>query len=599
LTAPHQRTLMKASVLGRSFTPGAIRAIYPPGHDATAVPDHLHELARHDLTPLEDAAAGTYAFKHVITQDVVYKNLGEAERRAAHERAGAWIEQTDPDNAPLLAYHYGRGDNLDKRRLYLRRAAEAAQAASANEAAITGYTGLADLLEPADRLTVMLQLGAIWQLVGKWAEAEAIFGEALATAESLGDARAVAEAQMGLGNVQRERGTLAPAATYLEQARTGFAHIGDREGLLQVAGFLGRVYWMQDNRPQALALFREQLHLAQDLGNRQGTGRALVNLGIVYNEMREVDEALSHLEGGLALAVELGDRAGQQRAYWGLASLVHGRREYARALDYYTHTMNIAQEIGDRRATHVALSGMGYVYLDYGDYTRALACIAHQLSSALALGDLGGITPGIGNIAIMYAHQGWEALAERLMRATVTMARTLDTPYLLAVYLFRTAELRYQQGQYAAAAAANAEAARLAVQVEDQEFTFNTTVLAVALRLQLGELTPAAARAACTTLLAEWPSPTQQAEILYTRWRLDPRQADARDAAAAAYRNLYASAPTYILRDRYEELTGERLPDPPALPDLPAIVTRQVVDLPALLTQVESLVESLAAGSLP
>ncbi len=111
----------------------ALAGSYPPEIDAGAVPGHLQLLAHLDLTPLTDAAVRAYAFKHAMTQKVAYASLLAAQRQAAHDRAGDWFERTTPDNYSLLAYHYGRGANREKQRLYLRRAADAAQSNGRDE----------------------------------------------------------------------------------------------------------------------------------------------------------------------------------------------------------------------------------------------------------------------------------------------------------------------------------------------------------------------------------------------------------------------------------------------------------------------------------
>ena len=88
----------------------------------------------------------------------------------------------------------------------------------------------------------------------------------------------------------------------------------------------------------------------------------------------------------------------------------------------------------------------------------------------------------------------------------------------------------------------------------------------------------------------ERPDDAEQAAIRYEAWRLDREQESHRRQAADLYKALFAQTPSAEYRQRYEELTGERLPDPPPLPPLPEAVTRRPADLGALLAQVDLLI---------
>jgi class 3 adenylate cyclase/tetratricopeptide (TPR) repeat protein len=589
LDEAHKLTLKLASIFGRVFMLDALAGSYPPEIDAGAVPGHLQLLAHLDLTPLTDAAVRAYAFKHAMTQEVAYASLLAAQRQAAHDRAGDWFERTTPDNYSLLAYHYGRGANREKQRLYLRRAADAAQAAYANDSAIDYYERLLPLLAPAEQVPVLLQLGGIHRLVGHVDTAAALYRRALDQATAAGDARAVAEAQMDLGVLDRQRGAYTEALTWLEQARAGFTSLGDAGGLLAVQGHIGQVHWLQFDHPRALACFWEQMVLATDLGDRRGQGEAVGNLGNVYDDLGDYAQALSCLEQQLDIARSIGDRQQQERAHWSLGSVYQNQRDFGRALAAYGDAVRIAESIGDRRVVGLTVSGMGLIYHDYGDYAAALACFIYHLAATLSLGNRVGITIAVGNLALVYTRQDRAAEAEPLFAQAVALARTLPTRYYLPIYLYEQAAYYLAAGRVAEARAPAEEAAALAGEAGERSLQFKTAVLALRIRAAQGDLTPEAARAAWADLFAAWPEPDQQAALHYTLWRLDPTQDAARAAAATAYAALYAATPLAEYRTRYGELTGAALPPAPPLPPPPGVVTASPPNLPALLAQVATL----------
>ena len=97
-------------------------------------------------------------------------------RTRLHEQVGRYIEETFPHRlaqfADTLAYHYGRTRRADKQRVWFRAAADAARDAFANQTAIATYQRLLPLLEGPASGHVLLELGAVWQLVGCWDDAQ-------------------------------------------------------------------------------------------------------------------------------------------------------------------------------------------------------------------------------------------------------------------------------------------------------------------------------------------------------------------------------------------------------------------------------------------
>ena len=114
----------------------SIRSSAPP----TTSGRDLGTLRAVDLVTLDREADEAYLFKHVVTQEVTYESLPFATRAMLHERVGGYIEEREADTIErqldLLAHHYWLSDNAAKKREYLVRAGEAAQASYANAAAI-------------------------------------------------------------------------------------------------------------------------------------------------------------------------------------------------------------------------------------------------------------------------------------------------------------------------------------------------------------------------------------------------------------------------------------------------------------------------------
>ena len=123
-------------------------------------------------------------------------------------------------------------------------------------------------------------------------------------------------------------------------------------------------------------------------------------------------------------------------------------------------------------------------------------------------------------------------------------------------------------------------------------------MLSIRLSLGLHEIDISAAIRALEALRLESSAEREQAALHYELWRLQPDPGLSRRHAAAAidlYDALYRRTCWIDGRRRYEELTGETLPDLPPLPTPPPISTADRVDLGALLAQVDQIITELNA----
>ena len=134
-------------------------------------------LAPCDLVDVDPEAELTYLFKHVVTQEVAYESMPFAIRvdaaragRRVHRDARARRDRAQPRPArpPLLAQR-----EPAKKREYLRRAGDAAQAVYANAPRSTTSSAWRRCCEKGARVDVLLKLGKVLELVGDWHRAEA------------------------------------------------------------------------------------------------------------------------------------------------------------------------------------------------------------------------------------------------------------------------------------------------------------------------------------------------------------------------------------------------------------------------------------------
>ncbi|NIV37991.1 MAG: AAA family ATPase, partial [Anaerolineae bacterium] len=130
--------LQVAAVMGRVFRRRVLEHAVQHG---AGLKSTLGELADRALIYQERSVPeAEYSFKHVLTQETVYRNISRRHRQGNHVGVAEAIEALYAENLEeyyeQLAYHYEEGGDAEKAIEYLHKAGSKAMRSSANEAAI-------------------------------------------------------------------------------------------------------------------------------------------------------------------------------------------------------------------------------------------------------------------------------------------------------------------------------------------------------------------------------------------------------------------------------------------------------------------------------
>jgi tetratricopeptide (TPR) repeat protein len=450
-----------ASVIGPRFAPEWLSGADPQLGGAQEVGKSLAELARLDLVRPDGTL---HAFKHAITREVAYDTLAVAAREHLHEAVARHIERTEDPDAPdvleALAHHYTRTPEMAKQRVYLRRAGDAARDAFANAAAIHHYRRLRALLTGPEAFDATLDLAAVLQLDGRWTEAQTLYAEALATADS---PHAMTRAEAALGGMLAFTGAYPEAVRRLEAARRSFAALGDRAALAGVLERLAHTSFQQGDDEQALSRASEHAALAHELDDRAGESAAMNTLGLVLWHRGELAPARERLEAALALALAAGHRVGAIHLLNDLAGLLVALGRVDEAVERLGEAHRHAREIGYRRFQGVVVGNAAELFHLAGDDDPALACAQISLQIGAALGDVLQVVHNATVIAAVRRRQGDPAGAFALLERVVAAARASDNRRYLAEALLHQSRARLDLGLPAEAAAAEALAIARAV----------------------------------------------------------------------------------------------------------------------------------------
>lgn len=599
LAEQEQATLKVASVLGRAFRASWLWAIYP----ALGRPDHvravLETLSRLDLTALEKGEPELeYLFKHVLTQEVAYESLAVATRTMLHGMVGRFIEEQFPDELEryldMLAFHFGRSDDVERQRRYFRLAADAARVAYANDIALSYFRRLRPLLPPAERIGVLLREGEVLQLVGRWQEAEGAVRAALALAEASRDEVAVARCCTELASLLAARGDYDAAIMIIDTVMPVWERLDDPSGHYDALALLGYVLTEIGEYTRGLRQLEHTNEIAVRLGDQGLIARSVGYIGALYVAISDYEMALFCLERSAALAQERSDWSllDQTRSNIGFVHLA--QQQVLDAAAVFHELLLRAAEIGDRRAMARLVRKIGRCHQLLGDLPAALRCYGFQIAIGLELGERRDMSVGLGYLAGAYAESGDAERAARVGELAIGLCDSIRLVYWACEFRHDLARLRFTQGRLAEAEDLNQEALSTAVALgSHRQVQFAARLLQARVGVAGGALAPAAAAAELGKLDEEWFGDCERAAVCYTIWRLDPAREDARGEAARLYAVLARSRPTAETLARCAEL-GIAAPPLPVLPPLPELVTRRRHELAALIEQAEGLASTLA-----
>lgn len=433
LTESQRNTIKVASVIGRLFRAAMLWGAYPPLGGPQQVKSDLEVLEQLDLTPLDTPEPElAYLFKNVVTQEVAYESLPFATRAMLHDLIGQYIEKQYAhllsQYLGLLAYHYGRSDNEPKKREYLLKAGEAAQADYANEAAIEYFRRALPLLPEAKRAAVMRKLGNVLELVGQWDEASSLYTQGFQLALKHGNQQEEAWCQAAQAELLRKRGRFEEAARHLETARLTFEQLEDISGVAQAYHSAGTLAAQQGQYEKARDLYQQSLVLRQGLNQPALIAALLSNLAIIARFQGELAESRRLNEEALEIRRQVGDRRTIANSLNNLGNLVRNLGDLAQARRHLEEALQLQREVGDRWAIANSLNNLGNVVRDQADFATAGQFYVESLTINYEFGDRRAIAYVLEDMAGLEAAQDRASRALLLVGAAQALREEIGTP---------------------------------------------------------------------------------------------------------------------------------------------------------------------------
>jgi predicted ATPase/class 3 adenylate cyclase len=375
LTEPQKVTLKVASIIGRVFPFSWLYGYYPSLGEENTVREHLAELSRLDLTPLDTPDPElAYLFKHIVTQEVAYESLSYTTRAQLHELLARYLEVRYLNDPPIeaLAHHYGRSNNLGKKREYLHRSGDAARAAYSNTAALDYYQqALAASPEPEEAVDLHLSSGAVFQLIGEREGAKRHFQQALQVATTNQLRPKIVEAEINLGNAWVLHSDYSEAKEWLEKALADAVQLNDRTGMCAALCELGIVHWRLAQFDRAAEYLQQSVELARELRDKKREAYALTVAGELKAQAGKFSQAHEIFDAALVLARETNDKRRAAGILNNYANSLYYEGNYEGARQYLEECLAVVRAIGDKRGVALALNNLGNLFYLHEDFDSA------------------------------------------------------------------------------------------------------------------------------------------------------------------------------------------------------------------------------------
>jgi class 3 adenylate cyclase/tetratricopeptide (TPR) repeat protein len=427
-----RRTLKVASVLGRTFHGPILPEIHAELGPYPQVRAQLDVLGTSDLVRCEDEVGQAYCFRHVVTRQVAYESMPFAVRSTLHGRVGDFIERTEGEmvdrNLDLLAYHYGHSENLDKKREYLRHAAEASRAAYANAAAIDYYERLEPLVDDGERVGVLLDLGKVLELVGNWPRAEEVSTGALALAQRLGDLGSAAACETALAEVARKQGRYDEALERLGRAEQTFRTVGDDPGVGRVLHVAGTVAAQRGDYDRAVECYQTSLEIRQRFDDRSSMAALMSNLGVIAEYRGDYPASRAYHERALELRREIGDRWAIAVSMINLGMIATLQRRFDEAGERFDQALRLSREVGDGWMVALCQNNLGNTMRARRDTVQAGEHYAQSLRAYWGFQDRWALAFLLEDVAVHAAMQRDAVCALELIGAADASRTVIGAP---------------------------------------------------------------------------------------------------------------------------------------------------------------------------
>ncbi|WP_420458818.1 tetratricopeptide repeat protein [Neolewinella sp.] len=596
-----RETVKAAAVIGREFDIPVLSEVMRADAGFDGAEDVMH-LLEEQIQVAERGQIWSamnelrYIFRHSLLREAVYGMQLTTRLQQLHRQIAQAIEKLYADNIEEryvdLAFHYEQSGETNKTLEYLSKAASYARANYQNQQALELYQRLIKKMsqQPQEELTVQVHLnqGSVYEIVGRWEEAEIAYKEAQRIAKSSRDVVLLGRTNNALGQLHTLKGDYELAMDYLKVAAGLFESVDDMFGIAKAYSNMGHLFFRTNHYDKALtyytqslesglsqagtttsastishlgltymnlgqyeeaiAVIRDQIPRHELSSDNMGLATLHTNLGIVYFESGDYTLSLEEHRKGLKLARELGDRRLQAIGLGSVGSIYERQGDYEAARELFEEDLKMCYELGDRQGIAVTEGLLGDLNSVMGNFTKAIGHLDRCLSISSELGYRKGVAKAVNTLGDIYYVQGEYDRSVQYYDQAIDIARTTNNRLVLGASLYEKGQVLLADGKLEEVKAVEQEALEVAEELGNPDVLFGAKLLHARCLVAYDGANYQQAREVIQELLeAKTLTRDQEAEAYLTVYRLSGGvDEQAREHALSLYETLYAETPKFI-----------------------------------------------------
>jgi tetratricopeptide (TPR) repeat protein len=245
------------------------------------------------------------------------------------------------------------------------------------------YVELGDLNGQA---RVALNRGIVLHEQGDYAQAQAVYQDAIDLAEVANDVETVADAQSNLAVLATIQGDLDGAIVRYLACLTRFEVLHDRSGMARIYHNLGMTYAAQQNWKGAMSSYEQALELAQKMGMLDVVANVYLSRAELLLELGDTSMAASCCALALDIYRELSDFLGEADTFRLMGRVFAQRRQWGVAESLFEDSIRLNREYDNPLNVAETQRDLGRMLADWGQYKKARTTLELALEGFKVLG---------------------------------------------------------------------------------------------------------------------------------------------------------------------------------------------------------------------
>ena len=238
----------------------------------------------------------------------------------------------------------------------------------------------------------------------------------------------MAEAFQILGAVSEHRQDPRAALDWYGESLRFWQESGSPEGLSNIYGSLGQLYYRIDEIDVAEQHLQQALEIEETLNRPVHQCDLSRMLGIVKERQDLTTDSQKLLERSQEIATELGDDVRVAKAMHHRARLQERLGRWAEAKDLYHQTLTIRERIRDTVGIATTLHQLGNVFFNQAEHDMSISCYERAIVIERQLEDMNGLASSLMQVAHVAEERFHHDVAYRALFEVRPILKKLHSP---------------------------------------------------------------------------------------------------------------------------------------------------------------------------